>query len=668
MELLRKASELHQQGFAVIPTGQNKNGLDKGWQNMVGDNRQEPNGNFNRPAVKGIGIVTGAPVGDKFLIAVDVDCYDKAISREMCNYISELTDTTVSFRVGSAPKFLVPMLCTHNTNKMLSKKFYDGSRVEVLGKGQQFVAYGHHPEAGKYKWYNGDLNLDTLPTVDELDLIEIISRFENLMTDAGYAVDQPASSQTYDDDDFLFDVKRPPLGLSEVEIRLTLAKIDVMDLDYDEWVRVGQALHHEAEGKKAGFDIWCEWSARDERYKPNEMPHKWSSFGNSDREVTFATVLKMAKDRDDPSTLSDDPITLDTSTPSTSRFQTADELLQAGIKPPQWIIKGMLERDSLAMMYGQSGGGKSYVALRMATAIARGTTFHNHATKQGTVVYMCGEGYRGVLARLKAIMLHDHVDTLGNLYLTNRITDFSSADDIKATVKEIKDAGIEPDFVIIDTLARASGGLDENSTSDMNKFVKACDFMRKKLNGASILPVHHTGKGDKTVARGSSVLRAAMDVEIMVEPVEGGITVASTKAKDGEPFETLGFSFARVNFGQQDEDGEELYSHVIVPSEAVLADSTKSKKLTPSGAKVLKSFDDMWASDEPRIDAPQHFIDQFGMDAPTEGFWISDLKSHIRSANSHEKDKTLTSIISRGISDAIDKEILAVWDDVVVKL
>jgi putative DNA primase/helicase len=50
----------------------------------------------------------------------------------------------------------------------------------------------------------------------------------------------------------------PPLGLTEVQIRECL---DVLpkDMGYDDWIKVGMALHHETAGE--GFDIWDAWSA-----------------------------------------------------------------------------------------------------------------------------------------------------------------------------------------------------------------------------------------------------------------------------------------------------------------------------------------------------------------------------------------------------------------------
>lgn len=683
MSLLNKARTLHDNGLAVIPTGEKKDAIGKGWQKLVGDNRMEPNGNFTTSDVKGVGVITGTQVNGAYLLAVDVDCYNKAISRQVCDYISELAGYSMPFRVGEAPKFLVPVLCTENSRKFSSPKF-DDSKIEVLGLGQQFVAYGYHAKAkdNEYQWYNGDFDISKAPvfTLDQIN--SIIDRFNSLCESNGIEQTQRGTGATViDTDDFTLGIAPPRLGWSLDALETKLARLDPSDLPYElvGWIEVGMGLHHETDGSKDGFKLWVNWSRRSpkhgEKIGEKEMYRKWKSFeGEKTRYITAEIIdnliAKQGIDALDPDEPLDDFQDEGDAPESdiTTRFTKADALMSAAIVPPQWIVKGMIERDSLAMVYGASGAGKSYAVIRMAVAVARGDAYHAHQAKRGVVVYMCGEGFRGVQDRLRAIKLHESLDSLHELYLTNRITDFSSADDIKATVKEIRRLGVTPDLVIIDTLARASGGFDENSTSDMNKFVKACDYMRRQFNGATIMPIHHTGKGDQSKARGSSVLRAAMDVEIMVESAENGLVVSSTKAKDGEPFEKLGFRFQRVNFGVHDEDGDELYSHLIVPDESVVEGKDKVKKLTPSGAKVVKSFDEIFEHDFNRIDAPQKFIDQFGLNAPSQGVWLSDLRDHFKGANSHLAAEGLKSAFKRGLDDATAKDVLAIWDDIVVKL
>jgi hypothetical protein len=51
------------------------------------------------------------------------------------------------------------------------------------------------------------------------------------------------------------------------------------DCDYDQWVGVGMAIHHETNGAAAGLAIWNEWSASGEKYEGiGNLEQHWRSF------------------------------------------------------------------------------------------------------------------------------------------------------------------------------------------------------------------------------------------------------------------------------------------------------------------------------------------------------------------------------------------------------
>jgi hypothetical protein len=67
--------------------------------------------------------------------------------------------------------------------------------------------------------------------------------------------------------------------------------------DYQDWVTLGQALHHQFGGSRAGYDLWVEQSRRSEKFLEKEMPGKWRSFGrNRRRPVTMASVRQWVLD------------------------------------------------------------------------------------------------------------------------------------------------------------------------------------------------------------------------------------------------------------------------------------------------------------------------------------------------------------------------------------
>lgn len=84
--------------------------------------------------------------------------------------------------------------------------------------------------------------------------------------------------------DFL-DVREAELAVSRL----------APDMDYPDWLAVGQAIHCQFGGSGQGFAIWDAWSARGSKYPGTEdLAKKYQSFRSSG--VTFRTVLKQALD------------------------------------------------------------------------------------------------------------------------------------------------------------------------------------------------------------------------------------------------------------------------------------------------------------------------------------------------------------------------------------
>ena len=87
-------------------------------------------------------------------------------------------------------------------------------------------------------------------------------------------------------------------GASNVEIvRNDLLSIPACrwDNDYNEWLAVGQGLHHAYNGGAEGMALWDEASQRCTTYDPEELEFKWSTFGNySGKPITLRTIRRLA--------------------------------------------------------------------------------------------------------------------------------------------------------------------------------------------------------------------------------------------------------------------------------------------------------------------------------------------------------------------------------------
>lgn len=179
---------------------------------------------------------------------------------------------------------------------------------------------------------------------------------------------------------------------------------------------------------------------------------------------------------------------------------------------PEFVIDGLLENRGFTAVVGAPGIGKSSVVLDMAAAISTGRRWMGRKTMHQPVLYLPGEGLSGAVQRLLAWESAHDVDLGESLIVGDSIIQVAASQEAwSAVVTRILEFNIG--LIIIDTFARASVGLEENSATDIGRAIAKFDRVRKATN-AGLLVVHHTGKSGGT--RGSSALNGALDTELVV--------------------------------------------------------------------------------------------------------------------------------------------------------
>jgi hypothetical protein len=124
------------------------------------------------------------------------------------------------------------------------------------------------------------------------------------------------------------------------------------------------------------------------------------------------------------------------------------------------------------------------------------------------------------------------------MYLLPTAVNFREPEDIARLVATIEGIGQKFSLVIVDTVARAIAGAEENSSTDMGLFVAACDEI-KALTGGALLAVHHAGKDSSRGARGSTALLGAVDTSLMVGKSDDIVVLRTEKMKDAEPMDEI---------------------------------------------------------------------------------------------------------------------------------
>jgi KaiC/GvpD/RAD55 family RecA-like ATPase len=256
-------------------------------------------------------------------------------------------------------------------------------------------------------------------------------------------------------------------------------------------------------------------------------------------------------------------------------FASVGESLRAGLKPVQWLVRNYIESDSLALMFGDPGCGKSFAAIDLACCVATGTPWHTNKTNPGAVFYIAGEGQNGLMRRFAAWSQHNEVLLIdAPLFIGHRpaqLCNAAAAAEVANAVGELQAAcGHNPALIVVDTLARNFGG-DENNQEDMGAFIGNIDaFLRKSGEwNATVLIVHHSGHADKSRGRGSSALKGAVDAEYSLTKDETGVVrIEATKMKEAEHPQPVAFKMERVTLEGLFDDEDEPVSSVALSSVA----------------------------------------------------------------------------------------------------
>lgn len=314
------------------------------------------------------------------------------------------------------------------------------------------------------------------------------------------------------------------------------------DLPYDEWCKVGMALHHEYGGSEAGFAAWRDWSSFGEKYIDEaDCRSHWRSFTPGGG-ITGRTLLQMDKaDLDDFPIV---PIVVD-DVPR-AKLITAADLLRPHDAPP-YLVDGLLEHGAECSLIGPSQSYKSLFALELGICVASGTSFFGHDAQQGLVMYLCGEGAGSLRHRAQALRKARNLDfSKAPFVVLPRPLALPKPEGVQLVKNYIAEA--EKEFatkltlLIIDTYGRYSSG-EENAAEDLYAFFRAAGACRRD---ATLLVVHHTGHANATRGRGTSAWEQLVDTEFVAAKEDSGVRVISnTKQKDSEPTASMCFRLAR---------------------------------------------------------------------------------------------------------------------------
>jgi len=257
------------------------------------------------------------------------------------------------------------------------------------------------------------------------------------------------------------------------------------------------------------------------------------------------------------------------------------------------FVEGLLCDAGMSVIYGESNCGKTFFMTDLAFHVASGRRWRKRDVEKGGVIYVALEGGFGIRNRIAALRQHYDVasdEAVAFAIVPCSINMLDANADTEPLIMLIKEAaekiGIPIKLVVIDTLARAMAGGNENAPEDMGKIVKSADRIREQT-GAHVSFIHHSGKDQARGARGHSSLRAATDTEIEItRPEEATCSVAFVKKQreleiDGE----FAFELKQLSLGMN-KRGKEVTSCIVIDM-AVPEREAKAARLTDTDRSFL---------------------------------------------------------------------------------
>jgi hypothetical protein len=230
------------------------------------------------------------------------------------------------------------------------------------------------------------------------------------------------------------------------------------------------------------------------------------------------------------------------------RAMTPGELDEMGA--PEWAIDGVVPTECVGVVWGKSGALKTFLGLGMEAAIATGTDWYGHAVKQGAVLYVAAEGFRGIRQRQQAWEIVHGIKLPDTLRVVGGRVNLQDKTDVATFIAWVKDTLPDVSMVVFDTLSKCMPTLkDENGNADMAQVVAGAEEIMRELHTAVIF-IAHSDKTGRTL-RGGSALEFGTSPRIKLTYDGARVKVMCENQKDADEFEDFILTPQQVDLGAE---------------------------------------------------------------------------------------------------------------------
>lgn len=206
---------------------------------------------------------------------LDIDFPDPAESTVLRDLAFEHFGRTIARTRGNSGKLLLLYRAAEGEPRKREIVASDRRKIEVLGHGGQFVAFGTHETGAAIEWRDGSPlseHYDFLPGITEQQIDEYFAAVRQLHPSAApSAPTHPGAAKA--------SVHGPHGDITDVAAALAVIPNDG-PADWDRWSRVGMAVWHATEGSDDGAEAFENWSSKNAAFDADTCAERWHHWTN----------------------------------------------------------------------------------------------------------------------------------------------------------------------------------------------------------------------------------------------------------------------------------------------------------------------------------------------------------------------------------------------------
>jgi hypothetical protein len=413
----------------------------------------------------GVGVVLGEASGG--IVAIDIDTTNERIVAALADILPPSLVRKIG-RKGYTDFFHAP-----EPLKAQKWKIKGEMVVELLSDGNQTVLPPTvHPDTGEpYRWIGGDTLADLAP--DELPALcpDIADKITSVLVRFGYRTEpEPRLTAEAPQQDASHGVGARERAYAQAALRGCCDDVAGTpeggrnDLLFQKVAKLGNMI---CSGwiERAVVEPALAQAALASGLPPNEI----RATIRSGIERGLRAPHPPLRDRERPQ---HDPETGEIYDANPLRGFVFDD--DTGIEMPDYLVKGMLPAEGVAFIGGQSGSGKTFVAIHLAVCLASGASFFGPRVKEPIgVAVLAAEGAGTYKARLRIARRRAVGDTTLPICYLGSVPDLKDQREIDALAPRLQAVsehfqrthGVRLGVVIVDTVAAAFDLDDENDNS-----------------------------------------------------------------------------------------------------------------------------------------------------------------------------------------------------------